>query len=243
MTVFLPQQNSAHINDPSNSKKELYPTLYLLHGMAGDHSSWSRNTLIESFAAERDLAVVMPQFDLSFYTDMAYGNKYWTFLTEELPRIARSFFPLSSAREDNFVAGFSMGGYGAMKWALRHPDQFAAAASISGVLDITAPIARETMDSQYELIFGDQEIKGTDNDLLYLLDEVNKSDMPKPILYQCCGTADFLYTNNLTFRHACEQTSFQLTYNELPKAGHDWTYSNAKIKDIVAWLPIPKRSS
>ncbi|GMA60977.1 hypothetical protein GCM10025859_14170 [Alicyclobacillus fastidiosus] len=74
----------------------------------------------------------MPQVHRSAYTDMAYGNRYWTFLSEELPEVARSFFHLSDAREDNFVAGLSMGGYGALKWALRKPEQFVAAASLSG---------------------------------------------------------------------------------------------------------------
>lgn len=238
LTVILPEHYSSQNNSQKSSTDGLYKTLYLLHGLSDDHSAWSRYSLIERYAIAKDLAVVMPQVDRSFYTDMAYGNKYWTFLTEEVPRIARSFFRLSSAREDNFVAGFSMGGYGAFKWALRHPDHFAAAASIAGVLDIADPLLRDRYGHHFTTIFGEQDIKGTDNDLIHLLEQVNRIDTQRPLLYQCCGTEDFLYQNNQAFRVACEQTSLPHTYVEQAGAGHDWTYSDAKIKDILDWLPL-----
>ena len=84
-----------------------------------------------------NLAVVMPAVHLSFYTDMAYGGKYWQFISEEVPAVVRDMFPLSSEREDNFVAGLSMGGYGAFKLALTYPERYAAAASLSGAVDIS----------------------------------------------------------------------------------------------------------
>ena len=84
------------------------------------------------------MAVVMPAVDRSFYTDMSQrGNRYWTYISEELPSVARFLFPISGARKDNFVAGLSMGGYGAMKLGLTFPDRFAAAASLSGALDVS----------------------------------------------------------------------------------------------------------
>lgn len=240
MTVILPQQYSFQNEQQNKLINGLYPTLFLLHGMSDDHSAWARYSLIERYAEEHNLAVVMPQVDLSFYTDMAYGNKYWTFLTEEVPVIARSFFPLSASREDNFVAGFSMGGYGAMKWGLRHPDQFAAAASIAGALDVADATIRDLLGNQYKLIFGEQDVKGTEHDLFYLVDQANESTSTTPLLYQCCGTEDYLYMNNQAFRAACEQTNLHYTYVEHPNGGHDWTYSNARIKDILDWLPIRK---
>lgn len=100
----------------------LHPTLYLLHGLSDDDSIWLRRTSIERYVAQMGIAVVMPQVHRSFYTDMAAGGQYWTFISEELPALARSFFPLSAKREDNFVAGLSMGGYGALKLGLRKPE-------------------------------------------------------------------------------------------------------------------------
>src|SRR5438105_15742137 len=100
--VLLPQQTRAQ-----------FPVLWLLHGLSDDHTIWLRRTSIERYAAEKNLAVVMPAAGRSYYQDMANGARYWTFLTEELPAMCRAWFPLSSRREENFAAGLSMGGYGA----------------------------------------------------------------------------------------------------------------------------------
>ena len=110
--------------------------LYLLHGLSDDDTIWLRRTSIERYVAPLGLAVVMPQVHRSFYTDEAHGNRYWTFLSEELPELVHHFFRLSRRREDTFVAGLSMGGYGALKWALREPERFAAAASMSAAADV-----------------------------------------------------------------------------------------------------------
>ncbi len=104
MTVILPEPSI--IGNKSNQFPEKkYQTLYLLHGLSDDDTIWPRRTSIERYVSSLRLAVVMPQVHHSFYTDMKYGNKYWTFLTKELPLLAQSFFPLSTARKDNFVAG------------------------------------------------------------------------------------------------------------------------------------------
>ncbi|WP_169084810.1 alpha/beta hydrolase [Paenibacillus sp. PL91] len=238
MTVILPQQTSSQIGMNNRSSKKLHKTLYLLHGLSDDDTIWSRRTSIERYVAELGLAVVMPNVHQSFYTDMEYGNKYWTFLTEELPAIARSFFPLSDAREDNYVAGLSMGGYGAFKWALRHPDRIAAAGSLSGALDMATHIKQpDHMKPLFNLIYGDKEIKGTNEDLLHLVAELSSSNLPKPALYQCCGTEDFLYHDNLAFRDACKQADFPLTYVEGP-GSHEWGYWDTHIQHFLRWLPV-----
>ena len=131
MTVIVPQATKGQIGMKGVATRERHPVLWLLHGGSDDDTIWMRRTSIERYVSELGLAVVMPQVQLSFYTDMAYGGKYGTFLMEELPQIARSLFPLSDAREENYVAGLSMGGYGAFKWALSKPDMFAAAAGLS----------------------------------------------------------------------------------------------------------------
>jgi pimeloyl-ACP methyl ester carboxylesterase len=117
----------------------------------GNHTDWQRETSIERYAAPLDLAIVMPEVHRSFYTDMANGFLFWTFISEELPIIARSLFPLSKERKDNFVAGLSMGGYGAFKLALSHPERFAAAASLSGGMDIAAIVRRPGKEWQREI--------------------------------------------------------------------------------------------
>ena len=112
MTVILPQNSEGQIGLSGKVVSSRHPTLLLLHGLPDDHTIWLRRTSIERYAAEYGLAVVMPAAHRSFYTDMKQGYRYWTFISEEVLKIARSFFPLSAKREDNFVAGLSMGGYG-----------------------------------------------------------------------------------------------------------------------------------
>src|SRR5262245_15620624 len=137
MHVLLPQRPLAETQSKPRKK---FRTLYLLHGRSDDHTAWQRFTSIERYVEGLNLSVVMPAVHRSFYNDMFYGGKYWQFISEEVPAIARDIFPLSADRKDNFAAGLSMGGYGAFKLALTHPDRFAAAASLSGGLDIVESV-------------------------------------------------------------------------------------------------------
>lgn len=235
MTVILPEETSTQIGMRNVSTGTEHPTLYLLHGLSDDDTIWLRRTSIERYVAPLGLAVVMPQVHRSFYTDMEYGGKYWTYISEEVPRVARSFFRLSARREDNFVAGLSMGGYGAFKLALRKPDSFAAAASLSGAVDMATFSGPDA-----HLIFGDKSLIDTENDLLWLLQRVGQADGHRPKLYQCCGTEDFLYEQNQNFKRACTLTDLDLTYEEEPGA-HEWGYWDSKIQDVLKWLPLPGR--
>ncbi|MDO7906602.1 alpha/beta hydrolase family protein [Paenibacillus sp. JX-17] len=243
MTVILPQQTTTQIGLDNVQHAGPHPTLYLLHGLSDDDTIWLRRTSIERYAASLGIAIVMPQVHRGFYTDMAAGSRYWTFISEELPELAQQFFPLSRKREDNFVAGLSMGGYGAFKLGLRKPDMFAAAASLSGALDLslqrTQAQSHVMPQDEWERLFGKGEIAGTDNDLIHLLKQLDASSGPKPLLYQCCGTEDFLYEENRSFRQACEGTSLELTYEEEPGA-HEWGYWDMKIQRVLEWLPLQK---
>jgi len=233
MTVILPQQTTRQIGMSGVVSRDRHPTLWLLHGGSDDDTIWLRRTAIERYVAPLGLAVVMPQVHLSFYTDMAYGGKYGTFLMDELPKLARSFFPLSDAREDNFVAGLSMGGYGALKWALSRPDQFAGAAGMS-----TANFATMNWGEQrpefMKLVFGEGSPEGTHNDLYHLINQCDQVSGPKPKFYQNCGTEDFLYAANLDLKSAFEKSSLDYTYSEEPGL-HDWAFWDKTIQDVLAW--------
>jgi S-formylglutathione hydrolase FrmB len=225
-----------------SEKKEKYPTLYLLHGLSDDHTIWQRRTSIERYVSDMGIAVVMPNAGRSFYTDMKHGYKYFTFLSEELPEIARQFFPLSDKREDNFAAGLSMGGYGAFKLALRCPDKYAAAASLSGAVDMASRVKSNEIQDTTELenIFGDlNSIKNSENDLFYIAKNVSALNGPKPKLYQCCGTEDFLYEDNIKFKNFIEKTNLDYTYEESPGV-HEWKYWDDQIQKVLKWLPVSK---
>lgn len=244
MNVILPQQTRSQIGMENVKRPGPHKTLYLLHGLSDDDTIWVRRTSIERYAAAYGIAIVMPQVHRSFYTDMAHGEKYWEFISEELPELARSFFPLSAEREDNFAAGLSMGGYGAFKLALRRPDRFAAGASLSGALDIAS--MTENGDNPraglLDTIFGEQKVRGSEDDLLFLLDRTAKASAPKPKLYQCCGTEDFLYKDNQTFKKAAESSGLDFTYEEGP-GEHEWGYWDTMIQRVLEWLPLgePKK--
>ncbi len=224
-----------------------YPTLYLLHGLTGDHTCWLRETPIERYVEPLNLAVVTCDGHRSRYTDMAIGWRYWTFLTEELPFVARSLFPLSSAREDNFVAGASMGGYGAFKWALRKPEMFAAAASLSGAFRVASGMDPRMADParrrEFRGIFGPLgKLRGSEHDLFALSRRASRKKLRLPALYQCCGTEDHLREINLRFFEQGHKIGLPLTYEESP-GGHDWSYWDQQIQRVLEWLPLSRKSS
>lgn len=242
MTVILPQPASGQIGlDGVASSGGPWPTLWLMHGLSDDDSIWLRRTSIERYVSTLGLAVVMPSVHRSFYADMIHGGRYWSFVSEELPRIARSFFPLSARREDNFVAGLSMGGYGAFKLALAQPDRFAAAASLSGALNRVAPTDHAfDIDPDLRLAFGDlSSFPGSDNDLLHLATKLAQSGQTPPALYQCCGTADFLYEQNQSFLGHARSLGLDVLYEEHEGAAHTWDYWDRQIHRVLSWLPVP----
>ena len=220
-----------------------YPVLYLLHGLSDDHTIWMRRTAIERYADEDGLAVVMPAVGRSFYTNMAIGYRYWDFISEEVPQIAQGLFPLSPAREDTFVAGLSMGGYGAFKLALSCPERFAAAASLSGALDMAPeppPSEAQEWIDEWHNIFGDgPTMQGSSNDLFYLAEQMAASDEVQPRLYQCCGTEDFLYEQNQRFLSLARSLDLDLTYEEGP-GEHEWGYWDMMIQRVLVWLGLEK---
>ena len=238
MVVILPQATQGQIGMTGKAGVLKHPTLYLLHGLSDDHSIWLRRTSIERYVAPLGLAVVMPAVGRSFYTDMAAGGKYWTFVSEELPEIARNFFGLSDRREENFAAGLSMGGYGAFKLALAKPDQFCAAASLSGVVDVVTGHILADLGMEAKNIFGDLEkLPGSKNDLFFLARKLTESGKPQPKLYQWCGTEDFLYEGNIRFQKYAQELKLDLTYEESP-GDHQWMYWDRQIQRVLEWLPL-----
>ncbi len=238
MTVLLPQRTTTQIGMAGRTVEGDPPVLYLLHGLSDDDTIWLRRTSIERYVAPLGLAVVMPQVHRSFYSDGVYGGRYWTFLSEELPELVGSLFQISSRREDTFVAGLSMGGYGAFKWALRQPERFAAAASLSGAIDLAGLRTRRERPEDpllFERIFGDHDPAGTDDDLFTLVRRADTASLPS--LYLCCGTEDQLVGDNRRFQQVCAEAGVPLTVDFGP-GPHEWDYWDRMIQEVLAWLPL-----
>lgn len=225
MTVVLPEEGDG----PP-------PVLYLLHGLTDDDSAWTRFTSIERYATGRGLAVVMPQVHRSFYANEAHGMRFWDFLSAELPATVERFFRVSTRRADTYVAGLSMGGYGALKWALREPERFAAAASLSGALDlayIQESDLRPHMRALVSRVFAGRTVAGSDEDLLHLVKGADPSGLPRLMLR--CGTEDHLMKQNERFVAACTAAGVPLDSGFGP-GEHVWSYWDEQIQNVLAWM-------
>jgi putative tributyrin esterase len=222
------------LDEVYKDNKFSYKTLFLLHGGSEDARSWLSYSNIERYADKHKMAVVLPSVGNSFYANLAHGPAYWTFLSDELPRFVRSVFPLSDKREDNYVAGLSMGGYGAYKWALNKPDQFAAAANLSGLVSFDKPKAPAHI--KFDDIFGSiDSIKGSDNDLYALLRKRIKEGTKLPRLYAACGTEDFTYDDFKEYQEFSKSIAAEITYEEGP-GEHDWDFWDAYIQRVLDWM-------
>jgi len=220
-------------------KKSNLKVVYLLHGHSDNSSAWSRNTSIERYAQNYGVAVVMPEVQKSFYIDMEYGLKYFSYVSKELPKLVNQFFCLSTKRENNYIAGLSMGGYGAIKIGLSCPAKFAACAGFSGVLDIKERV-RKNDDVEFgkELIgiLGSElKVKPAD-DLFSLaahLDKASKSE--KPRVFVTCGTKDFLYEDNTKFRDFMNTLDFDFEYHEW-EGEHTWDFWDTSIQMALEYF-------
>jgi S-formylglutathione hydrolase FrmB len=243
VNVILPDRPMA---DVRKNDAYRYPVLYLLHGLSDDQTIWQRRTSIERYADPLGLAVIMPAVNRSWYSDMDAGGRYWTFVSQELPDRMAALFPLSTAREDTFVAGLSMGGYGAFKLALSQPERFAAAASLSGALDIVE-VVKDHDDDQVthreicSIFQKPDAVRGSNADLFALARSLVASGKPAPRLYQWCGTEDFLYQQNLRFRDFANTMHMDLTYEDAPGC-HEWVYWDRQIQRFLEWMPLQRRA-
>lgn len=234
MNVILPQKAVTQIGMAS-SESDCCKVLYLLHGMSDDHTIWERRTSIERYVAGRNLAVIMPAVHLSWCTDMAFGGRYQTFVSEELPTICHSMFrQLSDRREDTFIAGLSMGGYGALKLALTHPERYGGCAGLSGAFDV---YNRAKDDSPYwHSIFGDPEsIPGSANDVYHLISKAAQSGADLPKVYLWCGTEDSLFPESERARDLLIQNGYEVSWNQ-SSGDHSWFYWDREIQKVIGFF-------
>jgi S-formylglutathione hydrolase FrmB len=231
ITVVLPQQTAAQIGVAGGGASGPPPVLYLLHGLSDDHTAWQRYTAVARYAEAAGLAVVMPAVGRSFYTDEVHGHRYGEYVSEELPTVVRSFFRVSERPDDTFVAGLSMGGYGALKLVLTHPDRYAAAASLSGGLDVRRLIRLPERGDLMDRIFGGE---GTDDqDVFTLL--ARASGVPP--LYLGCGTEDPLLPGTERFAAEAAAAGVDVTLDLRPGT-HEWSLWDRMIADVIDWLPL-----
>ena len=235
--VVMPQKftnGEIGINGGEQCDGDKYKCLYLLHGLSDNHSIWLRRTSIERYANAYDLCVVMPCGGKSFYTDMKYGMKYFSYLTEELPKVIHEFLNVSDKREDTYIAGLSMGGYGALKTALRRPDLYCAAAGLSSCADIKSQMLHQMFHDVFIPVFGEEINIPDEDDLFYLAEKTNRNPF-KPRIYMGVGTEDFLYESNIKLKEHFEKLDYDYTYRE-SKGTHNWDFWDEYIQYVLKWM-------
>lgn len=219
---------------PKNKKNRV---LYLLHGALDDHSCWIRNTNIERYAEEKSIAVVMPSGQNGFYSNAIYGLNYFDFISEELPEFIQATFHISNLREDNFIAGPSMGGYGATKCALLKPDRYYSFAKFSGAVDPRAlepQMLKLGFDFfRYDLIFGSADKVTNSKDDLYLMAKNLKNSQYKPNAFISCALEDTInYSMNIRLKLTLEEAGFNVKFID-GHGGHNWEYWDICIQKFI----------
>ena len=218
-----------------NDENHRYKTLYLLHGLLGNYIDWVSETRIQKWATEKNLAVVMPSGDNSFYfKSRTPWNDYGTFIGEELVEMTRRMFPLSDKREDTFIAGLSMGGFGALRNGLVYSDTFSYVAGLSSAIHIFDDVSEDANIGLFDNI--EAASKTNMNPKVAAL-EMLEEKRSIPNIYMACGTKDDLMGANVRFRDFLLENGIDVTWDE-DDYGHDWDFWDSQIKKVLDWLPL-----
>ncbi|MDO5021756.1 MAG: alpha/beta hydrolase family protein [Eubacteriales bacterium] len=214
-------------------------TLYLLHGAFGNYNDWIRRTSIERYAQEKGLCVVMPSGYLSGYMDMRHGGSFYKYIVDELPQKMRSFFPLSDKREDNYIAGLSMGGTGSLILGLSRPEQYSVIASLSagmeylyGFLDDDIILDERSGEQEYRINVFENARK------------IAAGEKPPVRLFVSCGTEDGLLPKARATRDYIESLKgdgIVFSYHE-SEGHHNWVFWDREIKHFIDFLELPNIS-
>ena len=238
LNVVLPSDKMSYDRSGYCIPKDYkFKTLYLMHGLLGNYTGWITNTRIQRWAEDKNLAVVMPSGENSFYVNSTTNNNdYGEFIGRELVEITRKMFPLSDKREDTFIGGLSMGGFGALRNGLKYSDTFSHIIALSSAVHLFESDARQVAGENS--VFGDLEKAArSDKNPEVVLKQLVAEGKEKPRIYMSCGVDDSLLEANRHFRDLLLENDFDLEYHERPGA-HTWDYWDAEIKPFLNWLPL-----
>lgn len=232
VNVILPQ--------PRDVRAELrdLPALYLLHGMGDDYSSWLRKTAIERYALAAGLAVIMPDGALSYYENMAHGARYRDYIGIELPRYMRQTFPLSAVREKNFIAGCSMGGFGALRLGLTQAESWSAIGAFSCAHIVYRPNIPRVQAVIQPIYDGAMDACDAQTEAAALLDNVSG---PELRIWHAWGDADALRRDALisqAFFDALPKRQIHYRCTEF-SGRHDWALWDDMAARFIDWLELP----
>ncbi|MBR3741537.1 MAG: hypothetical protein IKN04_13980 [Clostridia bacterium] len=218
---------------PTHKLEAKFPVLYLLHGHGNDHHCWLRYTSVERLAEEQRIALVAFDTGNKAYNNMPAGDNYYDFLNEELPDFIQSMFPISSRREDTYIAGLSMGGYGALAHALSVPSRYCAFGAMSpGVAARDGRVRRETLDPNSVTGIFRRAIEP-----IHELEARLKEGAELPKGYICCGKQDHLYQRVEDFVTDAKALGANFTWHPVDGFEHEWRYWDMEIANFLQWIP------
>lgn len=250
LSALIPLDGPPAQDQPAKELKPL-KSLYLLHGYSGNHTDWLHFARIRELSDRYKVAVFMPAGENHFYLDdEEKGQLYGEFLGGELLAFTRSMFPLSNAREDTFIGGLSMGGYGALRNGLKYSEQYGKIIALSSALISykIAGLAPGFKDgiadyNYYKRVFGDlNQLLGSDKDPEALVDQLKERGAAIPDIYMACGKDDFLLDVNRRFHDYLCQGDVPHIYKE-NKGIHDWNFWNEHIGPAIEWAIGDLKSS
>jgi putative tributyrin esterase len=214
------------------SSKQNYPVLYLLHGLYGDYKNWTDKTSIATHLGSADLIIVMPDANDSWYTNWASDpqQKYEDYIVRGLIDEIESRYRTVNARESRWIAGLSMGGYGAIKFGLKYPQLFSIVGSFSGALNPNTSMGKEhpPFAPQLMRVYGPEDSSTrTNNDIYKLAAQARPANAP--YLFLTCGSEDPFLSVNRDFVAPLPATKIRYEYHELP-GSHSWVFWDQSIQ-------------
>jgi putative tributyrin esterase len=217
---------------PADAGTRRLPVVYLLHGGGGNgFRDWSNYSNVAKFAS-RGLLLLMPQGDYSYYTNAALRpqDRYEDYIVKDLAADVARRFPVRDDREGRALVGVSMGGFGAVTLALKHPDRFAFVAALSPAIDV--PRRRFTwrhldQSRRFREIFGPDDSTSRRNDDPFVL--VRSTDpATAPYFYLTCGKSEGLLASNREFAASLDRYGVAHEFHPVP-GGHDWNQWNGQL--------------
>ena len=228
LTVITPEGTGLEVQAWPDKTPGL---LILLHGLTGNSMVWPQRDDLSRLASKHNLVIALPNGERSFWIDQQVGLRWGKWVGEELPALLRSTLRVSRSRKQTFVAGLSMGGYGAMRAAFDYPQTFGGVIALSGTLDVAEEAFRQRHPDLYAIGFGNPASPRPQDDLVARLRTGNApvECLKQMSIFACCGTQDQLLEQGRRFTGAARQQGIDIQWNEGP-GGHTFEFWNH-------WLP------
>ena len=216
--------------------KEINGVLYLLHGLSDDESIYMRRSSIERYAEKEKLMVIMPNGDRYFYTDTPGCGRYFSFITKELPaRMQSTFADFPTDRAKTFIGGISMGGYGALKAALRCPEQYSSVLCLSGAFDICTMAESSFLGGKdwWQSILGDvSAARGGSEDVFALAEKRKAEGVELPRITMWCGESDFILDQSRRMYKHLNDLGYNVSYAE-SAGSHCWDSWDPALENFI----------